>query len=120
METKALAELYQKAHNLMRNSDGLQPQEALDELLKYLFLKQQQETQGAAGNSTLPLEIPENRAPADQPNSRRLREEFSKYAYRGAAWLTSVWPGKGFSPQGFNTFSTTQSTQPLDTEGFGY
>lgn len=35
-----LAHLYDQAHNLMRNIDGLQPQEAFDELLKYVFFKQ--------------------------------------------------------------------------------
>ena len=35
-----LIRLYKSAHNYMRNIDGLQPQEALDELMKYLFVKQ--------------------------------------------------------------------------------
>ena len=35
-----LAGLYRGAHNLMRNVDGLQPQEAFDELLKYLSFRQ--------------------------------------------------------------------------------
>lgn len=35
-----LAALYRKANNLMRNTDGLQPQEAFDELLKYLSFRQ--------------------------------------------------------------------------------
>lgn len=36
----ALSRLYRAAHNAMRNLDGLQPHEAFDELLKYLFLQQ--------------------------------------------------------------------------------
>ena len=35
-----LIKLYKTAHNIMRSIDGLQPQEALDELMKYLFFKQ--------------------------------------------------------------------------------
>ena len=35
-----LLKLYKTAHNYMRSIDGLQPQEALDELMKYLFVKQ--------------------------------------------------------------------------------
>lgn len=35
------------AHNEMRSIDGLQPAEALDELLKYLFVKTEEETQSA-------------------------------------------------------------------------
>ena len=37
---RALIKLYKNAHNFMRNIDGLQPQEAFDELMKYLFFKQ--------------------------------------------------------------------------------
>lgn len=35
----ALAELFAAAHDDMRSLDGLQPQEAFDELLKYLFVR---------------------------------------------------------------------------------
>lgn len=38
-----LASQYHAAHNEMRNIDGLQPQEAFDELLKYLFFKEHDE-----------------------------------------------------------------------------
>ena len=38
-----LAGLYRRAHALMRNVDGLQPQEAFDELLKYLAFRQHEE-----------------------------------------------------------------------------
>ncbi|MCZ0932845.1 MAG: N-6 DNA methylase, partial [Oligoflexia bacterium] len=40
-----LIKLYKNAHNCMRSIDGLQPQEALDELMKYLFVKQTYEEQ---------------------------------------------------------------------------
>ena len=40
-----LIKLYRSAHNYMRSIDGLQPQEALDELMKYLFVKQLYEEQ---------------------------------------------------------------------------
>lgn len=42
---RELAKLYRSAHNFMRNIDGLQPQEAFDELLKYLFVKQKIEAE---------------------------------------------------------------------------
>lgn len=38
-EYDRLAISYRLAHNEMRNTDGLQPSEALDELLKYIFFK---------------------------------------------------------------------------------
>ena len=40
-----LIKIYKNAHNYMRSIDGLQPQEALDELMKYLFVKQIYEEQ---------------------------------------------------------------------------
>ena len=40
---RKLASIYRESHNIMRNIDGLQPQEAFDELLKYLFFKQNYE-----------------------------------------------------------------------------
>lgn len=40
MHARALSTLYHRAHDRMRDVDGLQPQEALDELLKFLSLKE--------------------------------------------------------------------------------
>jgi len=44
-----LAGLYRRAHALMRNVDGLQPQEAFDELLKYLAFRQHEDEIERAG-----------------------------------------------------------------------
>ena len=43
MDTKTLASIYREAHNMMRNIDGLQPQESFDEILKFLFFKENDE-----------------------------------------------------------------------------
>lgn len=43
MDSRFLARLYQSAHSEMRNIDGLQPQDAFDELLKYVFFKERDE-----------------------------------------------------------------------------
>lgn len=40
MTPRALCSLYSTAHNHMRNTDGMQPGEAFDELLKYLSCRQ--------------------------------------------------------------------------------
>jgi type I restriction enzyme M protein len=42
----SLASVYRDANNMMRNLDGLQPQEAFDELLKYLFFAEASEEAG--------------------------------------------------------------------------
>ena len=43
MDAKRLLAVYGKAHDIMRNVDGLQPQESFDELLKFLFFKEMSE-----------------------------------------------------------------------------
>lgn len=45
-DTKALASLFERVHNELRNGDGLQPPEALDELLRFLFLYLYRERSG--------------------------------------------------------------------------
>ncbi len=52
-----LVRLYRSAHNSMRSTDGLQPQEALDELMKYLFVKQLYEEQHGYRKQLLPQKI---------------------------------------------------------------
>src|SRR5476649_2259545 len=42
---RSLNVAYRNAHDMMRNLDGLQPQEAFDEMLKYLFFREQDEEQ---------------------------------------------------------------------------
>ena len=43
MNSRSLALLYRNAHNRMRDIEGLLPQEAFDELLKFLFYKEHAE-----------------------------------------------------------------------------
>src|SRR5438034_2805982 len=45
-DRQTLGELYRRANDLMRNVDGLQPQEGFDELLKYISLKESLEKHG--------------------------------------------------------------------------
>ena len=44
MDAHTLSSLYRGAHDRMRDVDGLHPQEAFDELLKFLFIKEYLET----------------------------------------------------------------------------
>ena len=91
MNAHTIAELYRKAHDLMRNSEGLQPQEALDELLKYMFFKQQHE-------------IHTNGAHAELYDYHRgsvrvaqwVREAFSVYASHAISWVDLDWHEQGF------------------------
>ena len=47
VNSRTLSFLYQQAHNRMRDVEGLLPQDAFDELLKFLFYKDCTEEQQA-------------------------------------------------------------------------
>lgn len=79
--TRELARLYSEAHNTMRNVDGLQPQEAFDELLKYLFFKQNHEL--LKPNSPI-------------PSPDQVRKLFSTYLGKSNSWSSEIWREKKF------------------------
>jgi|TARA_Y100000294_G_C8463390_1_gene299613 type I restriction enzyme M protein len=63
----------------MRNVDGLQPQEAFDELLKYLFFKQNYEA-----------EVKDHKS-VDVDKVRKL---FSIYLGKASSWSSEIWREK--------------------------
>ncbi len=87
MKSHTLAELYRQAHYLMRNSDGLQPQEALDELLKYLFVKQQHEIRTLQSNSLAAPIRPLTGLWGNIETVRSVRKAFATYAKEAADWV---------------------------------
>jgi type I restriction enzyme M protein len=68
--------MYREAHNIMRNVDGLQPQEGFDELLKYLFFKQNYEV---VTNNIKPIPF------------KKVRELFTKYLGKANSWSSEIW-----------------------------
>ena len=78
---RQLSVLYKEAHNIMRNVDGLQPQEAFDELLKYLFFKQNFE-----------VEEPEQTL----ISSENVRKLFASYLGKTNSWSSEIWREKKF------------------------
>lgn len=90
-----LSTLYKKAHDMMRNVEGLQPQEAFDELLKFLFFKQANEERGpkiiaptAEINSWSKDEI--------QQLSNSIRLAFSNYVDTFNSWFKELWKDQKF------------------------
>jgi type I restriction enzyme M protein len=63
----------------MRNLDGLQPQEAFEELLKFLFYKQLSEEHGLA-----------------PPSAPAIRKAFTRYLDHHNSWSTNLWRDKNF------------------------
>lgn len=78
--TRKLTALYKDAHNVMRNVDGLQPQEALDELLKYLYFKQNFELEASTINKKISIS--------------KVREYFTKYLGKANSWSAKIWREK--------------------------
>lgn len=74
--TRELACIYRTAHNIMRNVDGLQPQEAFDELLKYLFFKQNHEV------------ITKN---IKSISYKAVRKLFAEHLGKTNSWSSKIW-----------------------------
>lgn len=86
-----LSEVYRRAHNLMRNIDGLQPQEAFDELLKYISLKETLE--GCALNPTSPF-VPngdDGLSAFHADNATQLRTLFAKHFQEIGHAAAALW-----------------------------
>lgn len=81
---RQLTTLYNRAHDLMRNADGLHPQDAFNELLKYLYFKIQNELHG-------PDLIESKQDSAEQINSL-----FSNYLKKTHNWTEHMWQEKRF------------------------
>jgi len=92
MKSELLGNLYVKCHNLMRNKDGLQPQEALDELLKYLYFKQTSERLSHEFGIQRSLTSLGDFSQADLKAVRAIRSGFSKYMKKAEAGIKAMWP----------------------------
>lgn len=79
MTYRDLSKIYHDVHNIMRNVDGLQPQECFDELLKYLFFKQNYEVHV---NELL------------EPTVSEVRKYFSTFLGKTNSWSSEIWRDK--------------------------
>jgi type I restriction enzyme M protein len=82
----ALSALYRRAHDSMRNIDGLQPQGAFDELLKFLFFKQTNEDKGPEISLPPSLSKTEIKKLAEE-----VRQVFSAYIETFNSWFRQLW-----------------------------
>lgn len=87
MNSRSLALLYRNAHNRMRDIEGLLPQEAFDELLKFLFYKEHAED----GNGNPATEIHPSQASA-----HTIRSELANHLAEDAPWALQLWPSGHF------------------------
>ena len=85
-----LSTLYKRSHDRMRDVDGLQPGEAFDELLKYLFLRESADADGDA----LPLAPAPLLNGVSRPDDRlakALRLRFERFRGRANSWTSELW-----------------------------
>ena len=81
---RKLGLLYQRAHDRMRDVDGFLPQEALDELLKFLLYKEYAESKSYS-----------NRTLCDDPEL--IRKTFSKALSSRSTWVRQLWQNGRFN-----------------------
>jgi type I restriction enzyme M protein len=89
-----LSKIYARAHDIMRNTDGLHPQEAFEELLKYLFLKEQSDQRRCGKLSERLERLPEKGV--DLNADDQIRKLFREYLSGYDNACTSVWPEQTF------------------------
>lgn len=96
LNARQLALLYKQSHDLMRNLDGLQPQEAFDELLKFLFLK---ECADEKGHSFPPFVAPilgQNGVELNRQLLTELRRMLAVFIENANSWSLELWKDKAF------------------------
>ena len=81
MTERQLAKLYKEVHNIMRNEDGLQPQESFTELLKYLFLK---------------LHSEYSEYSLSELSAKELNKLLLELINNDNGWITKTWTKKKF------------------------
>lgn len=89
-----LSNLYRRAHDMMRNVDGLQPQEAFDELLKFLFFKQANEDMGP--KLCFPSDQNQFSKEENKKLIRDIKHNFSNYIEKFNSWFRELWKDKSF------------------------
>ncbi len=93
MDFKALALIYREAHNMMRNIDGLQPQESFDELLKFLFFKENDESLPSYQHDLVASVDPKGRFTLPiAALAKQIRASFKAYVKDAHSAIRQIWP----------------------------
>jgi type I restriction enzyme M protein len=80
----------------MRNSDGLQSQEAFDELLKYLFFKHMNEASGPQIQTSYKLNLDGSFLNNREETVGKIRRLFSEYLNNVNSWASEIWKDRSF------------------------
>lgn len=91
-----LSARYSRAHDVMRNTDGLQPQEAFDELLKFLFFRQANEKLGPPLSFSEDFGLYGLFAQVNREVAKSIKELFSQYVKSFNSWFLDLWKDANF------------------------
>lgn len=91
MTPQTLSTVYESAHNVMRNTDGLQPQEAFDELLKYMLFKQCNEKTSQQVHLTRQLNLSGGFHYGGSESAKQIRELFAEYLSQFTPSARDAW-----------------------------
>ena len=91
-----LASLYGRAHDLMRSSDGLQPLEAFDELLKYLLFRERSEDLGEVVAEPSLFVAGSLFASDPEGTASSIQRLFAECLREDAPWALQLWPDARF------------------------
>ena len=97
VSSRVLSECYKKSHSLMRDVDGLQPQEAFDELLKYLFLKESADENNYHFPPFYPPILGQDLVSLNRGLVKKLRTMFRHYLKDTNSWSSELWLDKSFN-----------------------
>lgn len=97
LNARDLSRIYGQANDLMRNIDGLQPQEAFDELLKYLFFKEVNEEEGPNLKQARAAVLSSGSfTHADKALVKQIQTLFAQYLNKTNSWSTELWLERKF------------------------
>ena len=112
--SRQLSALYRSSHDHMRDIDGLQPQEAFDELLKYLFTKESaDESKYRFAPCTLPILHHETKS-INGALVNDLRHQFRVFLSRANSWSSEMWRDKSFRLSDAALLSVHQLFEDID------
>ena len=112
--SRQLSKLYASSHDHMRDIDGLQPQEAFDELLKYLFMKQSaDETHHSFSPCILPILRHETKS-INGSLLNDLRQQFRVFLSRANSWSSEMWQDQTFRLSDSALLSVHQLFEDID------
>ena len=94
--SRQLSALYRDSHDQMRDIDGLQPQEAFDELLKYLFLKESADEASYRFPVFSFPNLDRDIVSLNRNLVKDLRSQFGKFLRETNSWSSKLWKDKLF------------------------